>query len=49
MIANFRETDLKNVRPGVAARITVMTNHVNRSRAWSIRSAPAFCLKAERD
>ena len=27
VIANFRETDLNNVRPGVAARITVMTNH----------------------
>ncbi|MBX4426262.1 HlyD family efflux transporter periplasmic adaptor subunit, partial [Mycobacterium tuberculosis] len=25
VIANFRETDLNNVRPGVAARITVMT------------------------
>jgi multidrug efflux system membrane fusion protein len=27
VIANFRETDLKNVRPGVAARVTIMTNH----------------------
>ncbi|WP_368761269.1 cysteine desulfurase sulfur acceptor subunit CsdE [Klebsiella quasipneumoniae] len=27
VIANFRETDLNNVHPGVAARITVMTNH----------------------
>ena len=31
VVANFRETDLKNVRPGVPARITVMTNH---SRAF---------------
>ncbi|SBM00364.1 tripartite multidrug resistance system inner membrane protein [Klebsiella oxytoca] len=27
MVANFRETDLQSVRPGVPARITVMTNH----------------------
>ena len=27
VVANFRETDLQNVRPGVPARITVMTNH----------------------
>ena len=27
VVANFRETDLQSVRPGVPARITVMTNH----------------------
>ena len=27
VIANFRETDLQNVRPGVPATVTVMTNH----------------------
>lgn len=27
VIANFRETDLKNVHSGVPARVTVMTNH----------------------
>lgn len=27
VVANFRETDLQNVRTGVPARITVMTNH----------------------
>lgn len=27
VVANFRETDLGNVRPGVPARLTVMTDH----------------------
>jgi Multidrug resistance efflux pump len=27
VVANFRETDLKNIHPGVPARITVMTNY----------------------
>lgn len=27
VVANFRETDLQNIRAGVPARITVMTNH----------------------
>lgn len=27
VVANFRETDLDNVRPGAAARLTVMTDH----------------------
>lgn len=27
VVANFRETDLQNIRPGVTARVTVMTNH----------------------
>lgn len=31
VVANFRETDLDNVRPGVPARLTVMTDH---SRAF---------------
>lgn len=31
VVANFRETDLDNVRPGAAARLTVMTDH---SRAF---------------
>jgi len=27
VVANFRETDLKNIQPGVPARVTVMTNY----------------------
>ena len=27
VVANFRETDLKNIRPGTSARVTIMTNH----------------------
>ncbi|STT46617.1 tripartite multidrug resistance system inner membrane protein [Klebsiella pneumoniae] len=45
VIANFRETDLNNVRPGVAARITVMTNHNRTFTGWWIRSAPGSCPK----
>lgn len=41
MIANFRETDLNNVRPGVAAWITVMTNQPDLN-GWWIQSAPVL-------
>lgn len=43
VVANFRETDLDNIRPGVPARLTVMTDH-SRSFDGVVRSVGAGVL-----